>query len=110
MAVTESVLNIVTEHAQRAGAARISVIHLVIGQLSGFVDDSIQFYFDLLTPGTLAAGAQLAIQHVPALLQCRDCGAQFALEGMDWRCPSCGALAGDVISGKEFYVESIEVS
>jgi len=109
LAVTESVLNIAVEHAQRAGAKRISVIHLVIGELSGFVDDSIQFYFDFLTPGTLAEGAKLAIQRVPARLRCRDCGREFSPEGLDWRCPACGALAGDVVAGKESYVESIEI-
>jgi Zn finger protein HypA/HybF involved in hydrogenase expression len=28
---------------------------------------------------------------------------------MDWLCPRCGGLVEDVISGREFYVESIEV-
>ena len=109
LAVTESVLKIAVEHGQRAGAQRITTIHLVIGQLSGFVDDSVQFYFDLLTPGTLAEGARLQIQRVPARLVCRQCQQQFAPAGRDWRCPACGALAGEVVAGKEFYVESIEI-
>jgi Zn finger protein HypA/HybF involved in hydrogenase expression len=28
---------------------------------------------------------------------------------MDWLCPRCGGLIEDIISGREFYVESIEV-
>jgi Zn finger protein HypA/HybF involved in hydrogenase expression len=28
---------------------------------------------------------------------------------MNWSCPHCQALGGDVIAGKEFYIDSIEV-
>jgi hydrogenase nickel incorporation protein HypA/HybF len=107
--VTEDILRIVTEHGKKAGATRVTAVHLVIGQLAGFIDDSIQFYFDILSPGTLAEGAQLQFERVPTRLRCRDCGNEFPPAELDWRCPSCGSMGGDVISGKEFYVDSIEV-
>ncbi len=106
LAVTENVLKIATEHA---GAQRIISVTLVIGDMSSFVDDSIQFYFDLLTPGTLAEGAQLHFKRLAIQFRCRSCGEEFEPRGMDWTCPKCGALGGTVIAGKEFYVESILV-
>jgi len=109
LSITQHVLKIVEEHAQRAGAKRVTVIHLVVGQLTGFVDDSIQFYFDLLSPGTMAAGALLDIERIPAQLQCRACGQEFALEDKQWVCPRCYAVGGDVVRGREFSIESIEV-
>ena len=45
LAVTQSILDIALRHAERVGAQRILSINLVIGELTGFVDDSIQFYF-----------------------------------------------------------------
>ena len=109
MAVTQEVLRIVEEHAEEAGAERVTDIHLVIGDLTSFVDDSIQFYFDFLTPGTVAEGAELHFRRIPTRFKCRECGAEFEPEGHDWHCPECGAVGGDVIAGKEFFVESIEV-
>lgn len=109
LAVTQSMLNLALEHAERAGAGRITRINLVIGELSGIVDDCVQFYFDFVSKGTPAEGAQLAFERLPAWLSCRACGHEFALRNGDWTCPVCQALGGEFIAGRECYMESIEV-
>ena len=109
LSITQNILSIVTEHAKRAGAQKITAINLVVGELTGFVDDSIQFYFDMLSPDTIAAGATLAIRRIPAEVRCRACGEVFALQGYNWACPKCSALGGEIVCGREFSVESIEV-
>ena len=40
---------------------RVRGIHLVIGEDSGFIGESIQMYFDVLAAGTLCEGAQVTI-------------------------------------------------
>ncbi len=109
LAITEEILRIAIEHAQRAGAVRITDIHLVIGELSSVVDDSVQFYFDFSSPGTVAEGAELHFQRLPTRLRCRQCGHEFEPDSTDWRCPACETVGGDVVTGREFYLESIEV-
>lgn len=109
LSITQSILDIVTKHAKDGGAHRVTAINLVVGELTGFVDDSIQFYFDMLSPGTLAQGAKLVIRRVPARLRCRACGEEFGLREGSWLCPQCSAVGGDVLQGREFLVESIEV-
>ena len=109
LSITRNVLDIVIEHAKRAEAQRVSAINLVVGDLTGFVDDSIQFYFDMLSPDTLAEGARLVIRRIPATVHCRDCGEEFTLQDYNWACPKCTAIGGDVLSGREFSVESIEI-
>jgi hydrogenase nickel incorporation protein HypA/HybF len=110
LAVTQRILEIALEHAHQAGAQRIGAIHLVVGDLSSIVDDSVQFYFDYLTPGTIAEGARLTFQRIPPRCRCRECGTEFAPEpGILWQCPACGAWGGEVLQGREFYIESIEV-
>jgi hydrogenase nickel incorporation protein HypA/HybF len=109
LAITEEILRIAVEHAEQATAHQITDIHLVIGELSSVVDDSVQFYFDFASPGTLAEGAQLHFKRISARLRCRECGTEFEPDGTDWRCPHCETVGGDVIAGREFYLESIEV-
>jgi hydrogenase nickel incorporation protein HypA/HybF len=108
--VTEDILRIVSAHAQKAGAQRVTCINLVIGELTSFIDDSIQFYFEMLSPGTPAEGATLHFQRIKTRFRCRQCSREFEPEDRNWVCPACGTLGGDVIAGKEFYVESIEVT
>ena len=73
LAVTESILNIAVQHASQAGAVRVTDLHLVIGQLSSIVDDSVQFYWDMISEGTICAGAELHFERRPATLKCLDC-------------------------------------
>jgi hydrogenase nickel incorporation protein HypA/HybF len=110
MSVTQSVLEIALAHAQKAGANRILRIHLVIGGLSGIVGDSVQFYFDYVSKDTLAEGAELLIRHVPAQFRCKACEVTYEPAEGDWSCPVCGELKPEVVGGREFLVESIEVA
>ncbi|MEJ2598173.1 MAG: hydrogenase maturation nickel metallochaperone HypA [Anaerolineales bacterium] len=109
LAVTENILEIATRHAHLAGAGRIANIYLVIGQLSSIVDDSIQFYWDIIAKDTVAEGACLNFRRIPAELACLDCGKQFSINGEDYFCPDCHGIHVKIVSGEEFYLEAIEV-
>ncbi len=110
LAVTQSILDISLRHARQAGAQRILTIHLVIGDLTGFVDDSIQFYFDFLSQDTLAQGARLRFERIAPRARCHACGVEYAPpDSRLWTCPACGALGGEVIAGREFSVAAIEI-
>jgi hydrogenase nickel incorporation protein HypA/HybF len=108
--VTQGVLAAALEAAQGAGARRITTINLVIGDLSSIVDDSVQFYFDILSRGTPAEGAVLRFQRQPATASCRDCGRQFEVKApLSPQCPICAGQHLQITGGREFRVESIEV-
>ncbi|MEN8615144.1 hydrogenase maturation nickel metallochaperone HypA [Dehalogenimonas sp. THU2] len=109
MAVTQSLLDIVLKEAAEAGAKKINAVNLVIGDLSGLVDDSIQFYFDFLTKDTAAEGATLVFKRVPVKMKCRACAEEFSPAPEEWVCPKCDEWQAEVMTGKEFYIDSIEV-
>ena len=110
LSVTQSILDIALRHAEQAGAERILAVNLVIGDLTGFVDDSIQFYFDFLTQETIAQDAQLRFDRVQARVRCQACGAEYAPpDSRLWTCPECEALGGEIIAGREFSMASIEI-
>ena len=109
LAVAENLLNIAIKHATQADAVRVTALHLVIGQLSSIVDDSIQFYWDMISEGTMCKGAQLHFERRPAMLKCLECDQTYALSGELTDCPNCHSAHLKVIAGEEFYMESIEI-
>jgi hydrogenase nickel incorporation protein HypA/HybF len=107
--VTESILEIALRHARQVNATRVTDLYLVIGKLSSIVDDSIQFYWDIIAKDTIAEGAQLHFSRVPAELECTTCGTKFHPDGEDFSCPSCRSNAVRVSAGEEFYLQAIDV-
>lgn len=109
LGVTQNILAIALRHAEEAGATRITRLTLVVGELSSIVDDSVQFYWDLIAAGTLAEGAALEFRRVPAMLRCNDCQHEFRMDYETFLCPRCGSSRVTVAGGEEFYLESIDV-
>lgn len=107
--VTESILEIATRHAAKANASRITDLYLVIGQLSSIIDDSIQFYWDILSKDTIAEGAKLHFRRIPTEMTCLDCKKKYKPDSRDLACPFCGSVRVKIVAGEEFYVEAINV-
>ncbi len=108
--ITESLLQIVEDKAKEAGVTKVSVIRVVVGALTGFVPDSIQFYYDTMSKNTVAEGAVLEFEELPVRLRCRNCAATFEPETRDWQCPQCGSAEVDIEGGRELYIKEMEVS
>jgi len=109
LGVTESIARIVLRHADMNGAERVLKVNVRLGELAGIVDHFVSFYWDLVTRDTIAQGAELNFIKVPAKAHCNSCGEEFRIREYDLTCPRCGELAGEIISGREFLVESIEI-
>jgi hydrogenase nickel incorporation protein HypA/HybF len=108
-AVTESLLEIAIRHAQQAGATRITALYLVIGQLSSFIDESVQFYWDILSEDTIADKATLHFKRIPVEMVCLDCQLRFSPDDTDFACPNCSSSRVKVVAGEEFLLEAIDV-
>ncbi|MEA3339745.1 MAG: hydrogenase maturation nickel metallochaperone HypA [Chloroflexota bacterium] len=109
LSITQSVLDIALRHAEQADARRITRLNLVIGELSSIVDDSIQFYWEIVSRDTIAAGSELRFERTPGALRCIGCGHTFPLNGRDYACPVCGEGQVVIVGGDDFRLESIEV-
>lgn len=84
-----------------------------IGAISGVDAEALRFAFEACTAAadSIAAGAQLEIESVPARAHCRECAADFTIEsGFIFQCPRCAAFSGDVRSGRELELARLEFS
>ena len=110
LGATQAVLQTALETAREAGHGRVLAVDLVVGELSTIVDDSVQFYFDLLSRGTAAEGARLRFRRVPGEATCLQCGHRYGVRPpLDPACPACASPLLRVSGGQQFLIDSIEV-
>ncbi len=109
ISITQGILDIALQQARTANATRITRINLTIGALAGIVDDCVQFYFEILSKDTIAAGAALTFDRPATLARCGGCGTSFEPNNITWNCPACGSQQSEITRGRECRVDSIEV-
>ncbi len=106
---TQAILDKALEKAAEQSARRITNIYLVLGELSTYREDSVQFYWAEVCKDTVAAGAALHFRRVPAEMQCMACFTRYHPEDGEIVCPSCGGTGAKILQGEEFYMEALDV-
>ena len=107
--IVEALLAKVLEEAQKEEAKKVLRVYLVIGELSGVLTDAVDFYFSFLSRDTIAADASLFFIQPPTQVRCRNCNTVFSPENLNLNCPECKERKIEIISGRELYIESLEV-
>ena len=101
---------IALDRAAADGASRVHAIGLRIGPLAGVEAEALTLAFEVVTAGTAAAGARLAVDARPIVCRCAGCRTDFTPPDLVFACPRCGALSDDVRGGRELDVAYVEVS
>ena len=107
--VTKHIIDIAEQHCRDNGGSRVLTVNLVVGEYSGYVGESIQTYFDIITEGTLCEGAVCNVEHVSPKLKCNKCGKLFTKQLLTFDCPYCDGQGEATDIGKEFYIRDIEI-
>jgi hydrogenase nickel incorporation protein HypA/HybF len=81
----------------------------VVGELSGVLTEAVEMYFGFLGKDTIAAEASLFFVRPPTQVRCRNCGTEYSPVNLNLTCPKCKERKVEIISGRELYIESLEV-
>ena len=92
MSLTESIVEIAVEAAEREGASRVRRVFVDVGLLSHVEPEALLFCFAAVSAGTIAEGATLEIQPVPGAGWCIDCGKTVPLAERFGPCPRAEAI------------------
>ncbi|MHB1414909.1 MAG: hydrogenase maturation nickel metallochaperone HypA [Chloroflexota bacterium] len=109
LSITENILSLAMGEAQKHEAQRIAVIRLKIGEMTQVDPSCVEFYLEVLAKGTIAEGVKLETDLVPLRAACRSCGAEFGVREFAFACPTCGGTDTEIASGREMYIDSIEI-
>jgi hydrogenase nickel incorporation protein HypA/HybF len=105
----DSLVKQAIEKAELIGAKSISSVTIVMGEMLGFDEGSVRLYFEEIARGTIAEGAKLNYKPVKTAFTCKACSSEFKKQPGELACPNCCGLQLLVTSGKEWYIDSIEV-
>ena len=109
LSVAQRIVEIAEEQASKSGLARVTAIKVRIGGLTTVVPEALNFCFGFATEDTLAAGAELVIEEVPAEAKCNSCGKAFPVTDAYFLiCPSCASPDTTLLRGQELDLLSIE--
>ena len=106
LSIASAVLAIVERHAD---GRRVSRVELRVGHLRQVVPPALEFAWELVAEGTVADGAELSLEEVPAALRCERCGGESTLTAFPARCAACGSLDCEVTGGDELLVDALEL-
>jgi hydrogenase nickel incorporation protein HypA/HybF len=106
LSVAASILEITCRHA---AGRRVTRVQVQVGHLRQVVPSALTFSFELIAQGTLAEGAPLEIEAIPAVGICRACGARSELDAFPLHCSSCGGFNLEIVAGEELIVEALDL-
>jgi hydrogenase nickel incorporation protein HypA/HybF len=118
LSLSSAILDTVLRHAE---GRPVSSVEIRLGRLRQVVPDSLEFYFEIVSQETIAAGAALEMELVDALMRCSSCSHEWdpapspaedpsqLMLLPQFRCPACAEAGAEVVTGEEFEVESIIV-
>lgn len=92
----------------RAAEKRVRSLQLALGEISELEQAVIQEQWEELSKGTSAERARLHFRSIKAEVQCMACFEKYQPVDGIIHCPYCGSYGAKVLSGEEFYLESME--
>lgn len=97
----------VADEARRAGAARVTRLHVRIGELAGVDPGLLTTAFETFRGRTVCSEAELVVSSADATWSCPKCGVAIA-RGARLQCVDCG-VAARLTRGDEIVLERIEM-
>ncbi len=109
MSLAISIVELVSDKAQAAGAQKVTVVELEVGRLSGLLVESLVFCFEAAARNTPAEGAELLIRELDGRGSCQVCGHSFVVDSLLAQCPECGGYVVETVQGKELKVVALTI-
>jgi len=109
LSIAQNLVELACEHASRQGAARVRVVRVRLGVLSGMLKP-LCFCFSAVSKNTLCEGARLEIEDVPLTVICPACDETRTPSSLySFRCSVCGTPTPKVVTGREMQLVSLEL-
>jgi hydrogenase nickel incorporation protein HypA/HybF len=106
LSIAEALVASVERHA---AGRRVTRVEVRVGHLRQVVPGALELAFELVARETVADGAELELEQIPAVGRCRACAARTGLEGFPLVCRACGSWDLELIQGEELELHALEL-
>jgi hydrogenase nickel incorporation protein HypA/HybF len=110
LAVCQEIMSQVNDIAFQNQASAIESITLQVGPLSGVEAPLLKQAFPFAAAQTIAENAELIIEELPVIVECKQCGAQSTVVSNKLLCGQCGDYHTKLVSGDEMLLASVELT
>jgi hydrogenase nickel incorporation protein HypA/HybF len=111
LSIAMSIVEMAEEESARHGGAKVQVVHLKLGKLSGVVKEALLCSYVMACESTPLEGSQLLIEEIPIEVFCPKCDVERLITSIQWfACPECGTPTPTVVHGKELEVVALEIA
>ena len=107
--ITEALVKMVAETASQRKAIQVKEVNLVVGELTGYMADSLRFYYDIYAQELPCKGARLNVEYVKPTMVCDACKLEFERQRFSFDCPQCGKPARPGNRGEEFFIRDLVI-
>ncbi len=107
--IVQALLNQCESIAKENESKKVVKVVIKIGVISGVEIHLLKTAFDTFKEGTICDGAELIINHQKIKLHCNECGVEYEIDEMNYRCVKCESLNVKVIDGEDMYLMSLEM-
>ena len=109
LSVTQGLLKICLEEGKKHNIKRIKEINIKVGELTDLVPNCISYYFNIIAKDTIAENTRINIERIPVEIKCNKCSYKGRLGKNNYVCPRCKGNKYEIIRGREFYLDTLEV-
>jgi hydrogenase nickel incorporation protein HypA/HybF len=111
LSIAMSIVEMAEEESARYGGAKVQIVHLKLGKLSGVVKEALLSSYEMACESTPLQGSQLLIEEIPVEVFCPQCEVPRLVTSIQWfACPECGTPTSTVLHGRELEVVALEIA
>ena len=109
LSIAMNIVEISTDYAIKNDSEKVLEMEIEVGELSGVVEEALDFAMGAAIKNTLCEGASWKIVKIKALAKCKSAGKTYELDNLYSACPFCNEYGHELVQGKELRLRSILV-
>lgn len=107
LSIVAQVVKTVEKIAEEKQLTEIESLTLQIGEISSVIPKYVEDCYPAVVDGTKMQKTKLNIEILPANAICSNCKKVFHLPENKEKCPYCGCMEKEIISGRELFIKEI---